>query len=37
MTIRLRAYLQGKAGAIANNSIKPGNFSATMTYTLSYQ
>lgn len=37
MTIRLRAYLQGKARAIANNSIKPGNFSATMTYTLSYQ
>lgn len=37
MTIRLRAYLQGKASAVANNSITPGNFFATMTYTLSYQ
>ncbi|WP_404462659.1 fimbrial protein [Providencia rettgeri] len=36
-TVRLRAYVEGDSAAIANQSITPGFFSATMTYTLGYE
>ncbi|MCW2255618.1 type 1 fimbria pilin [Providencia alcalifaciens] len=36
-TVRLRAYIQGNSEAIATQSITPGYFTATMTYTLGYE
>ncbi|MDT1068424.1 fimbrial protein [Providencia manganoxydans] len=37
MTIRLKAYVQGEREALANKSLAAGNFTAVMTYTLSYE
>ncbi|HHQ2586749.1 TPA: fimbrial protein [Providencia rettgeri] len=37
MTIRMKAYVQGEATALANKTLVPGNFSAVMTYTMSYE
>lgn len=36
-TVRLRAYVQGESEAIASQSITPGFFTATLTYTLGYE
>nr|WP_282553593.1 fimbrial protein [Providencia sneebia] len=36
-TIRLKAYVQGNSEAIASQSITPGFFTATLTYTLGYE
>ena len=36
-TVKLRAYVQGESEAIASQSITPGFFSATLTYTLGYE
>ncbi|HHN8583795.1 TPA: fimbrial protein [Providencia rettgeri] len=36
-TVRLRAYVQGESEAIASQSIMPGFFTATLTYTLGYE
>ncbi|MDX4945558.1 MULTISPECIES: fimbrial protein [Providencia] len=37
MTIRLKAYVQGEREALANKKLVSGNFTAVMTYTLSYE
>lgn len=37
MTIKLKAYLKADPEAIANQSIQPGWFNATLTYTLVYE
>ena len=37
MVIKLRAYLKADQDAMENKTIKPGWFSATLTYTLMYQ
>lgn len=36
-TIKLRAYVQGDSESVASQSITPGYFVATMTYTLGYE
>lgn len=37
MTIRLKAYVQGEREALADKSLVTGDFTAVMTYTLSYE
>lgn len=37
MLIRLKAYVQGERQALANKSLVAGDFTAIMTYTLSYE
>lgn len=37
MMLKFRAYVQGDATAIATKSITPGDFTATLTYALSYE
>lgn len=37
MLIRLKAYVQGERDALANKTLEAGNFTAVMTYTLSYE
>ncbi|EMI5491076.1 type 1 fimbrial protein [Providencia stuartii] len=37
MTIRMKAYVQGEANALANKTLVPGEFNAVLTYTMSYE
>lgn len=37
MTIRMKAYVQGEASALANKTVVPGYFTAVLTYTMSYE
>lgn len=37
MTVRLKAFLKGEQAALANKGIVAGNYTAMLTYTLSYE
>lgn len=37
MVIRMKAYVQGQKAALANQSLQAGDFSAVLTYSMSYE